>query len=87
MTAKKWDDYYRLEEPPGYRQQAPRQKLKLGPHLERIKQILKEDQALPRKQRHTAKRLWERLREDGFTGGYTVVKDAVRDDFSLPDGA
>jgi transposase len=34
---------------------------------------------LPRKQRHTAKRIWERLREDGFTGGYTVVKDAVRE--------
>ena len=66
-------------EPPGYRQQAPRRKLKLGPYLKRIKQILKEDQALPRKQRHTAKRLWERLREDGFTGGYTVVKDAVRE--------
>lgn len=66
-------------EPPGYRQQTPRRKLKLGPYLERIKQILKEDQALPRKQRHTAKRLWERLQEDGFTGGYTVVKDAVRE--------
>ena len=34
---------------------------------------------MPRKQRHTAKRIWERLREDGFTGGYTVVKDAVRE--------
>ena len=28
---------------------------------------------MPRKQRHTTKRIWERLREDGFTGGYTVV--------------
>lgn len=34
---------------------------------------------MPRKQRHTAKRIWERLRADGFTGGYTVVKDAVRE--------
>ena len=34
---------------------------------------------MPRKQRHTAKRIWERLQEDGFTGGYTVVKDAVRE--------
>jgi transposase len=34
---------------------------------------------MPRKQRHTAKRIWERLRGDGFTGGYTVVKDAVRE--------
>jgi transposase len=66
-------------EPPGYRQQTPRRKTKLGDHLERIRQILKEDQAMPRKQRHTAKRIWERLREEGFTGGYTVVKAAVRE--------
>ena len=44
-----------------------------------IEQILKEDQLLPRKQRHTAKRIWERLKEAGFTGGYTVVKEAVRE--------
>ena len=66
-------------EPPGYRQQKPRCKTKLGPFLGRIEQILKEDQAMPRKQRHTAKRLWERLREDGFTGGYTAVKAVVRE--------
>jgi transposase len=65
-------------EPPGYRQQTPRPRKKLGAYLEQIRQILKDDQAMPRKQRHTAKRIWERLREDGFTGGYTVVKDAVR---------
>lgn len=65
-------------EPPGYRQQRPQRKKKLGPYEERIEQILKEDQAVPRKQRHTAKRIWERLREEGFTGGYTVVKEAVR---------
>src|SRR5919201_1485409 len=66
-------------EPPGYRQQQPRPRKKLGPYLGRIEQILKEDQAMPRKQRHTAKRLWERLRADGFTGGYTVVKEVVRE--------
>lgn len=31
-------------EPPGYRQQQPRPKKKLGAFLERIKQILKDDQ-------------------------------------------
>lgn len=66
-------------EPPGYRQQRPRKRKKLGTFLERIQQILKDDRAMPRKQRHTAKRIWERLREEGFTGGYTVVKDAVRE--------
>jgi transposase len=66
-------------EPPGYRQQRPRPRKKLGAFLDRIQQILKEDQPMPRKQRHTAKRIWERLREEGFSGGYTVVKDAVRE--------
>ena len=34
-------------EPPGYRQQQPRPRKKLGAFLERIKQILKDDQARP----------------------------------------
>ena len=35
---------------------------------------------MPRKQRHTAHRIFERLLRDehGFTGGYTIVKDYVR---------
>ena len=66
-------------EPPGYQQTQARPRQKLGPFEERIAQILKEDQALPRKQRHTAKRLWERLQAEGFTGGYTIVKDVVRE--------
>ena len=66
-------------QPPGYRQQRPRRKPKLAPYLGRLEQMLKEDQALPRKQRHTAKRIWERLREQGFTGGYTAVKEAVQE--------
>ena len=33
----------------------------------------------PKKQRHTAQRIWERLRDEhGFTGKPTIVKDAVR---------
>ena len=33
-----------------------------------------------RKHRHTAKRIFERLRDEhGFTGGYTIVKDHVRE--------
>ncbi len=55
--------------PPGYRQKSPRAKKKLGPYVERIGQILQEDTALPKKQRHTAKRIWERLRAEGYTGG------------------
>lgn len=33
-----------------------------------------------RKQRHTAKRIFERLRDEhGFKGGYTTVKNYVRE--------
>ncbi|NBR84493.1 MAG: hypothetical protein EBS84_04170 [Proteobacteria bacterium] len=34
---------------------------------------------LRRKQRHTAKRIWERLKEAGFKGGYMVVQEVVRE--------
>lgn len=65
-------------EPPGYRQQRKRPRKKLGPYLASIEQILQADKAMPAKQRHTARRIWLRLRSDGFSGGYTVVKEAVR---------
>jgi len=65
-------------EPPGYRMAAARSKPKIGPYLERIAQIIDEDKSLPKKQRHTAKRIYERLRQMGYLGGYTQVKEAVR---------
>lgn len=65
--------------PPGYRQKKPRPKLKIGPYVERIRQILKDDKLVPRKQRHTAKRIFERLQGEGYQGGYTVVKEVVRE--------
>jgi transposase len=65
--------------PPGYRRQQPAQKPKLGPWVGVIDAILKEDRERPRKQRHTAKRIHQRLKEEhGFSGGYTIVKDYVR---------
>jgi transposase len=66
-------------EPPGYRQNQPRPKRKLEPFLPIIHQILEDDRHAPKKQRHTAQRIFERLRaEYGYQGGQTVVKDAVR---------
>jgi len=65
--------------PPGYRRQAPVRRPTIGPWLGRIEAMLAADTALPRKQRHTAKRIWELLRQEGFAGGYTTVKDAVRE--------
>jgi transposase len=66
-------------EPPGYRRKEAAHQPKLGPYMGRIRQILKEDQKVHRKQRHTAKRIFERLQEEGYAGGYTQVREAVRE--------
>lgn len=66
-------------EPPGYRRAAPRISEKLGPFTAIINRILAEDRTAPRKQRHTCKRLFERLRDEhGYSGGLTVLSDYVR---------
>jgi transposase len=64
-------------EPPGYRRRAPYPEPKLGPYVERIAEMLAADQGLPKKQRHTAQRVFERLREEGYEGGYTQVREKV----------
>ncbi|MFC6928869.1 IS21 family transposase, partial [Novosphingobium lubricantis] len=69
----------RFSLPPGYTRTKPVAKPKLGPLLPVIDAILAADRIAPVKQRHSAKRIFERLRDEhGFGGGYTVVKDYVR---------
>ena len=64
--------------PPGYRRSRPPAKPKLGPFIAIIDGILAGDKDRPKKQQHTAKRIFERLRDEhGFTGGVTIVKDHV----------
>src|SRR5438270_6907285 len=66
-------------EPPGYRRTKPRRPSILEPLLPVVHQILEDDKKAPKKQRHSAKRIFERLRaEHGYQGGLTTVKDAVR---------
>ena len=66
--------------PPGYRRTAATRRPKLDGFTEIIEQWLRDDIGQHRKQRHTAKRVFDRLRDEhGFTGGYTIVKDYVRD--------
>jgi len=51
----------------------------LEPLASVIDRILEENCRVPRKQCHTAKRIFGRLRDEyGFDGGYTIVKDYVR---------
>ncbi len=69
----------RYTTPPGYVRSGPAAKPKLGPLLPVIEAILEADRSAPAKQQHTAKRIFERLRDErGYGGGYTVVKDHVR---------
>src|SRR5438045_8914375 len=65
--------------PPGYRRSRPPVRPKLDPFIGIIETILAADEGRPKKQRHTAKRIFERLRDEhGYRGGITIVRDYVR---------
>jgi transposase len=69
----------RYSVPPGYRRQQPVRRPKLDAWVGVIDQILNDDKSQSKKQRHSAKRIFDRLRDEhGYTGGYTIVKDYVR---------
>ena len=65
--------------PPGYRRTAPVRRPKLDGFTGLIDEWLRGDRKdHHRKQRHTAKRIFERLRDEhGFTGGYPHVQGRV----------
>ena len=70
----------RHAEPPGYRRRVPPKRPKLDGFTDMIDLILEDDRTVHRKQHHTAKRIFERLRDEhGFTGKQTIVKDYVRE--------
>ena len=64
--------------PPGYRRTKPVSRPKLDPFVGIIDAILEADKNVPKKQKHTSKRVFERLRDEhGFDGGITIVKDYI----------
>ena len=66
-------------EPPRYRLTQPRPKPVLAPVLPILERWLAEDEQQPPKQRRTARRMWEQLRDEySFTGGEPTVRMAVR---------
>ena len=76
-----WDTLRRILEhsaPPGYQRLAKADRPVIGPWLGRLGELLQERSQQPRKQRYTVKRMWQVLQDEGFPGGYTTVKDAVR---------
>ena len=65
---------------PGYRRTAAIKRPKLDGFTVIIDAWLDGDRDVHRKQHHTAKRVFDRLREEhGFTGGYTIIKDYIRE--------
>ncbi|MGA3354806.1 MAG: hypothetical protein ABSD85_16735 [Acidimicrobiales bacterium] len=76
-----WWTLYKIlthPEPPGYRVSAERSRPKLGEFLGVIDEILEADKTAPVKQRHTARRIFERLRDEyGYSGGITQLREAV----------
>jgi transposase len=66
------------DEPPPFRPKVPRAKPRLGPFLPIIHQILEADRQAPKKQRHTAERIFQRLRDEhGYTGCSSIVRSTV----------
>jgi len=71
---------WHFRRPPGYRHTAPVKRPKLDGFTEIIDGWLEEDRWAGHKQRHTAKRVFDRLRDGhGFTGGHTIIKDDMRE--------
>jgi len=76
-TVNKMQEY---SAPPGYRREQTPRRLKLDPYTAVIDSILEDDQSLPKKQRHTARRIFAHLTDEHwFLRKYTILKDYVRD--------
>ena len=70
----------RYELPPGYRRSEPPHRPTLDAYVGVIDELLRSDKALIKKQRHTSRRIFERLRDEhGYTGSLTTVTYYVRE--------
>ncbi len=74
-TLKKW-----LKEPDETvaRYQRAKANGKLTPFEPRPLLALEADAHRPKRERHTALRLFNAIKKDGFSGGYTIVTDFIR---------
>jgi transposase len=49
----------------------------LGPYKERIRDLLAENERLPRKQRYTGRKIYQIIQKDGYTGGESTVRGYI----------
>ncbi len=78
INARTVSKMLKFSAPPGYVRTRPPFRPKLDAFIGVIDAILAADKDRPKKQRHTSKRIFERLRDEhGFTGRITIVKDYV----------
>lgn len=72
--------YVRNPQQPAYNRTEPYVRPTLGEFTGVVDKILKDDRELPRKRRHTAKRIYARLcDEHGYAGGESTVRNYVAD--------
>jgi transposase len=63
--------------PMAYRLQKPREAPVIGPYKQRINELLKESKQQKRKQRYTARRIYEIVRGEGYAGSEGAVHNYV----------
>ena len=80
LARKTIDKMCRFSSPPGYLRSMPVERPTLGPFIGAFDAILAADKLAPPKQRHTAKRIFQRLKaEHSYGGGETTVKSYVHE--------
>ena len=62
------------EAPFEYRRQQPAPAPVLGPYKERLKELVEANRELPRKQRYTARKMYEVIRAEGYEGAESTVR-------------
>jgi len=73
-SCRKVREALREAEPKGYRRSKPVVCPVSGAFAERVREILKADEQSPRKQRHTAHRIYARLLEEGYGGSERTMR-------------
>lgn len=64
-------------EPTPYQLQTPRAKPVIGPYQTRIEELLRKNKDLPRKQRYTARKIFDEIQKEGYQGSEGSVRRYV----------